>query len=269
MKHNLFNDAKYDPVTLLPVTDRGDWVATSLGGMWSILNPHPRDVFIDDLAWGMARTCRYGGQLKHDVELYSVAEHATAMTWWAIENGRVRHVEDALAILLHDASEAFYGDIPTPIKKMLPDYKIMEDRAQFVIQDAFGLTAENTLITKKEIKEIDVRIRIDERLSIIEEPALSAGLNVTWESDPELERLGVEVACMLPSQARASFMSCMTWVCENMPYRDPSISPLIEMHLDRVLEPTGGKKPKKMQVVENPYEKNEVLTHDDDAELTI
>jgi hypothetical protein len=269
MKHEPFNNANYDAITLLPVTDRGDWVATSLGGMWSILHPHPRDVYIDDLAWGMARTCRYGGQLKHDVELYSVAEHATAMTWWAIENGRVAHVEDALAILLHDASEAFFGDIPTPIKKLLPDYKVMEDRAQQVITDAFGLTPQNTEIRKKEIKEIDVRIRIDERLSIIEEPALTAGLNVTWENDPDLQRLGVDVACMLPSQARASFMSCMTWVCQNFPYRDPSIAPLIDLHLSRVNEPVRGAPPRKMEVVESPFATREIAHHDDDAEITL
>jgi hypothetical protein len=268
MKHYLFNDAKYDPVTLLPVTDRGAWVATSLGGMWSILHPHPRDVYVDDLAWGMARTCRYGGQLKHNVELYSVAEHATAMTWWAIESGRVTHVEDALAILLHDASEAFYGDIPTPIKKLLPDYKIMEDRAQLVITDAFGLTPKNTLIRKIEIKEIDVRIRIDERLSIIEEPALTAGLDVIWDNDPDLERLGVDVTCLLPSQARAAFMSCMTWVCENMPYRDPAIEPLIELHLSRVSEPVCGMLPKKLEVVDSPFATREDTCHDD-AEIIL
>jgi len=130
----------YDPITEKPVTERGSWVATSRGGMWSIMHPHPRDVFIDDIAWGTARQCRYGGQIKPDLEMYTVAEHSCTMTWWAIENDWVTHLEDALAILLHDASEAIYGDMATPIKELIPEYRRLEDMAQGVMTHAFGLT---------------------------------------------------------------------------------------------------------------------------------
>lgn len=261
--------AKTPAITDLPVTERGPWLATSLGGMWSIEHPHSRDVFLDDLAWGMARTCRYGGQLKHSVEMYSVAEHATSMTWWAIEQGRVRHLEDALAILLHDAAEAYYGDIPTPLKKMMPGYRDLEDAAQAVILGAFGLTSANTLIRKPEIKEIDERIRIDERLHFIAEPALSAGLEVTWEKDPDMKPLGVAVDCLLPSQARAAFMACLAWTFENLPARDPQVLEVMQEHLAQVREPVPPARPAVFQDAGNPFAQQEQAQDEHDTEIAV
>ncbi|MFX4299940.1 hypothetical protein [Pseudosulfitobacter pseudonitzschiae] len=207
----------------LPVTERGPWLATSLGGMWSIQHPDERDVFIDDIAAGSARTCRYAGQLRDDIDFFSVAEHAIEMTFWAIENGYVVYLEDALAILLHDASEAYYGDMPTPLKQLLPDFRVLEDMAQDVIISAFGLNKDNTLITKKTIKEIDNRIRVDERPRLIAEPAMSAGHNITWDDGTPMQPLDVTLQCLAPGQARVAFLNCWVQCIDQLPARDPEI----------------------------------------------
>jgi hypothetical protein len=254
----------YDEITSLPVTDRGPWVATSRGGMWSIEHPHPDDVYIDDIAWGIARTCRYGGQIKPEFEMYSVAEHCSTMTWWAIDNDKVEYLEDALAILLHDSSEAIFGDIATPIKAMLPKYRELEDACQAVMTHSFGLTPENTLITKLELKDIDKRIRVDERTQIIGEPAKSAGLNLTWEKEPDLKPIGVEMLCLLPSQARANFLSCFVWCCENLPLRDPSIAHRIHRQIDGMVDEIPGVRPVLREMTLNPFEDEE--TQHADAE---
>lgn len=214
--------------TDLPVTERGPWIATSLGGMWSIAHPAERDVFIDDIAAGSARNCRYAGQLRDEVEFFSVAEHAIVMTYWAIENGYVIYLEDALAILLHDASEAYFGDMPTPLKQLLPEFRAIEDMAQDVIISAFGLTKENTLITKKTIKEIDNRIRVDERPRLIAEPAMSAGHNITWDSGEPMQPLDVTLQCMAPTQARLAFLNCWVKCIDQLPARDPGIYEILE-----------------------------------------
>jgi hypothetical protein len=207
----------------LPVTERGPWLATSQGGMWSIENPAKRDVFIEDIAAGTARTCRYAGQIKDDIDFFSVAEHCVEMTVWAIEHGYVEYLEDALAILLHDASEAYYGDMPTPLKRLLPEFRRLEDMAQDVIISAFGLTPDNTLITKKQIKEIDIRIRVDERPRLIAEPAMSAGLDIRWDDAEEILPLDVHLHCLSPEQARYAFLHCYASCIENLPARDPSV----------------------------------------------
>ena len=43
-----------------------------------------------------------------------------------------------LAGLLHDASEAYIGDMPSPFKKLMPDYKKLEDNLMKVIAQKFG-----------------------------------------------------------------------------------------------------------------------------------
>lgn len=117
----------------LPVSERGAWLATSTGGMWSIEHPATRDVDIRDVAAGLSRNCRYNGQITEDCDFLSVAEHSTAMTKWAVAEGAVTTAEAALMVLLHDASEAYFGDMVTPLKNMIPDFRGIEDRAQAVI----------------------------------------------------------------------------------------------------------------------------------------
>jgi uncharacterized protein len=203
-----------------PVEDRGAWLATSTGGKWSILDPHPADVRIEDIAGGLARTCRYAGQIRPDVPFYSVSEHSVLMADWAIDQGLVATREDALAILLHDAAEAFYGDIPTPLKEMMPNYREMEDRGQAAIMAAFGLRPELLSISKAEIKLIDRRIRMDEREALILEPALSDGTRASWDAKGPVETLGVEVRALGPMEAQALFLEGFERCCA-LPAADP------------------------------------------------
>ncbi|MCW3782496.1 hypothetical protein [Defluviimonas salinarum] len=223
------NKPSHDPFTdilALPVDKRGAWIATSLGGMWSIEHPAPGDVRIEDVAAGLSRNCRYNGQLKEDADFLSVAEHSVAMTKWAVANGVATHREDALAILLHDASEAFYGDMVTPLKDLLPQFRKYEDKAQAVIMTAFGLAPDAVSIRKEEIKLIDRRIRLDERDAVIEDPARSIGKRISWDKEPDLASIDVEIAGLNPRAARQAFLECFTWIVEALPLRNPALARL-------------------------------------------
>jgi hypothetical protein len=200
--------------------------------MWSVHHPAVRDVDIRDLAAGLSRNCRYNGQLLEECDFLAIAEHSTVMTRWAVENGRADSREDALAILLHDASEAYYGDMVTPIKKMIPDFRKIENVAQAVIIEAFGLGPENVSIRKEMIKLIDTRIRLDERDFGIAEPARTAGKDVIWEDDPTLGNLGVELRGMNAREARRDFLETFIWCVESLPARDAAIDDLLERHAD-------------------------------------
>lgn len=85
------------------------WIQTVEGKAFFFLDPKPADFSISMIAHCLARECRWGN---HIPEFYSVAEHSVRVSY-------VCDPEDALWGLLHDASEAFLTDVPTPIKNYL------------------------------------------------------------------------------------------------------------------------------------------------------
>lgn len=199
------------------IRSRGPWLATCSGRAWSIMDPRPEDVRIEDIIGGLARTCRWSGQLREDVEFYSVAEHSSVMAQYAVEQGIARTREDALKVLLHDAIESPLADNPTPVKDEIPELRRFEARGETAIFTAFGCTPETVSITKAEIKEIDKRIRIDERLQIIADPAKEFGLAEGWSEDPDLEPLGVILQCHTPFEAMREFADTFLWIVETLP----------------------------------------------------
>lgn len=95
-------------------------------------NPSPEDINIVDIATALSRECRYAGHASH---FYSVAQHSVLCS-------RIVSPEHAVEALLHDAAEAYLKDIPTPLKRMLPDYKVIEARFDLAIRVQFGLPLE-------------------------------------------------------------------------------------------------------------------------------
>lgn len=198
-------------------TSGESWLATASGGTWSIENPQEDQVHLVDIAAGLSRTCRYAGQISEDVEFYSVAEHSVIMTSWAFREGVVRTRSEALCYLLHDGSEAFFGDMTTPLKALIPDFRAMEDRAQGVIFRAFGLSDDLVRSLKPDLKKVDTRVRIDEREAMILEPALSASREMLWRQDPGLRPLGVRPLLLSPGEARQAYLSAFAWALDAIP----------------------------------------------------
>jgi hypothetical protein len=86
------------------------------GRLYNILDLQPRDVSVEIVANRLAQINRCGGSLRHP---YSVAQHSVF----------VSHMCEgiwSLAALWHDAAEAFLVDVPTPIKREVPGYRLME-----------------------------------------------------------------------------------------------------------------------------------------------
>lgn len=69
------------------------------------------DVCITDIVHALSLICRFGG---HTSEHYSVAQHSLLVARILAALGASPEVQ--LAGLMHDAHEAYIGDIPTPIK---------------------------------------------------------------------------------------------------------------------------------------------------------
>lgn len=122
------------PVPYWPTTPerKGAWMQTATGRAYWPIDPRPDEVFIEDIAHALAHMCRYGG---HCSRFYSVAEHSFHASYLVPR-------ADALAALMHDATEAYVTDVPRPLKKSLAGYADIERLNWVVIATRFGLPLE-------------------------------------------------------------------------------------------------------------------------------
>lgn len=117
-----------------PSKGRGPAFQTVGGTLFYILDPQPEDVSIYDIAHNLSMQCRYNGALP---QFYSVAQHSVYVAEYMERKGiRARR---CLKALLHDAHEAYIGDIVTPLKVVLPDYQEIERRIDNAIFDKFDV----------------------------------------------------------------------------------------------------------------------------------
>lgn len=133
------------------------WVMTASGLAFYPLAPRVEDVRLDDIAHALAAVARFGGAAR---EPYSVAQHSVLvsleMERSADGSGGGRAWHDGLYGLLHDAAEAYLGDVPRPLKQLeaFAPYREAEQRLQRVIYAAFGLDA----VEPARLKTIDRRM---------------------------------------------------------------------------------------------------------------
>ena len=97
----------------------------------NLLAPTPEMFNITDIACGLAKVCRFGGQINR---FYSVAQHSVLVARLA-----PKHLKKVA--MLHDASEAYLGDVIKPLKVLLGKaYEEIEERFMAAIFERFGLS---------------------------------------------------------------------------------------------------------------------------------
>lgn len=100
------------------------------GLKFDYVEPKPDMIALSDIARGLARLPRYLAQTNM---LMTVAEHCMYVADNVPEEVR-------LEALLHDAAEAYTGDIPSPLKHLIKDsIKPIEQRIERAIADRFKL----------------------------------------------------------------------------------------------------------------------------------
>jgi hypothetical protein len=89
----------------------GPYLQTVSGRWVNPFEPDPDQLDIGDIARALANLCRFGG---HSRVFYSVAQHSVIVSELVEQRGG--GAEDAFAALMHDATEAYLGDMPHPLK---------------------------------------------------------------------------------------------------------------------------------------------------------
>lgn len=171
------------------------WILTASGRHFNYRDPRPEDIHILDIAQALASECRYNG---HTRAFYSVAQHA----WLA---SQIVPRELALEALLHDATEAYCKDIPSPLKELLPDYRDIEARIDGVLRAVFGLPSSMT----PAVKHADLVLLATERRDLM--PADST----PWAVLAGIDALPRRIIAMPPAKARSHFLTRYIELTEN------------------------------------------------------
>ncbi len=123
-----------------------------------LINPKAiteEDICLEDIAHHLTNISRFGGSLPLNMH-YSVAEHSILMCSYALKD--YSNIEVARYALMHDAAEAYLGDVVTALKKLLPDYRAIEKDLEQVISKKYRLDSSVASI----VKELDLRMLLTE-----------------------------------------------------------------------------------------------------------
>lgn len=159
------------------------WIQTR-SGTFDFINPRSEDVRIEDIAHALAYLCRYTG---HCAQFYSVAQHSVLVS-------RQCHPSYRLIGLLHDAQEAYIGDVSAPLKSLLPDYQEIEIRVWQAVAAHFRLPASIPM----GVAEVDVRMCLTEKQVLFSE---EMDWNAPYDPYPD-----VHIIPWAPEVARKSFL---------------------------------------------------------------
>lgn len=170
--------------------DTPDALITTNSTHVSLLEPDHNTIVLEEMAVSLARQPRYTG---HSDMSISIAEHLLICGALAEVMGHNTDPAMMVAILTHDAHEAYTGDIATPVKRLINArseglLELIEHRLDLAINMSLGLPSFEVLRCKSVVKEID-RLALACEVNIAFENARDG-----WVGLPDLETWMLEIA---------------------------------------------------------------------------
>lgn len=161
-------------------------ILTSAGRFFHFDSPCIGREDIHEIAHALSNICRFTG---HCREFYSVAQHSVLVS-------RLVPQDIALAGLLHDAAEAYVGDMSGPLKRQLPQYKAIEQRIEAVIAKCWDVELHDP-----RIKEADKVAVMTEKRDLL--PKTGAG---SWAWLEGVQPAPGRIVSWSPELARVLFL---------------------------------------------------------------
>lgn len=161
-------------------------ITTRSGRQVNLLDPQYSQIDIGDIAHGLAYQCRFNGQTSR---FYSIAQHSLMVSSILPD-----HLK--LVGLLHDAAEAYVGDVVHPLKVLLPDYQAIE----FNFTQAIGLRFNVNLDHHEDVKRADLIALATEKRDLLPRERCD------WELLKGIRPLDKLTLPMTPEQSEDTFM---------------------------------------------------------------
>jgi hypothetical protein len=155
------------------------YIVTYTGKQFWLLKPKIEDICIEDIAHSLSMQCRWTGHTKYH---YSIAQHCYYCSLLGPEN-------EALERLMHDASEAYMGDMNRPLKHYTeagPAYRRQENVVQGVIGECFGLAP----IEPRSVHDADQTMLYTEKSQLI--TMVGFGMSDPWGDVPVSDNIIIE-----------------------------------------------------------------------------
>jgi len=124
-------------------------------GRFDYASPHTSDIYMADIAHALSVIPRFCGHTRFPM---SVAQHSF-LVGMMLPDGEMRAVG-----LMHDATEAYMQDIPSPLKRLLPDYQSIEANVWSAIAARFRLKCDpDAMLAVKAADRLALAIEQDQR----------------------------------------------------------------------------------------------------------
>ncbi|MFZ6690260.1 YfbR-like 5'-deoxynucleotidase [Undibacterium sp. SXout20W] len=160
-------------------------ILTASGSYFDLRAPMLSRIDIDTIAHALSNICRFTG---HTREFYSVAQHSYHASFLVPE-------EYALEALLHDAAEAYIGDVATPLKRQLPDYAGIESKVEQAIAAHFNLT----LPMSEHVHRADQIMLATEKRDLMPE-------SEDWFAGTDIQPMPTKLVPVAPTMAKRLFL---------------------------------------------------------------
>ncbi|MCZ7675064.1 MAG: hypothetical protein M5U35_03000 [Roseovarius sp.] len=167
----------------------GAWIQTISGKRFPLEEPDADQINIEDIAYALSMQCRFNG---HCTKFYSVAEHSVHVS---------REIDPKLSMvgLLHDAAEAYLGDVPSPLKKKRSQFSEIEEKLEAAIGNRFGI--DPALFKDREMKRTDTQLLVNEKsVLMVEEPE-------PWPPGAPAVKEPGRIEAWGPDEAKARFLA--------------------------------------------------------------
>lgn len=126
-------------------------IETTSGRWFDFANPKIDDIYFEDIAKSLSKEQRFTNFLDYE---WSVLQHVLLVTFLTKTLYKGNQL-DMYAALHHDDPEAYFRDLPTPLKQMLPEYQRFYNKTARVIATKAGMPFDDLIHLPEIVKKAD------------------------------------------------------------------------------------------------------------------